>query len=278
VTEDVSVLCGSTFFGKDGRSLKSFKPADLGSCAGITYNAASALVVPNSTEEQIDGYALSLEQLAQASTDPSVIEDTNLRVSKLRGKVGSILIPYTTESQARWQTEVAEDGWRAVSSAAKGGVVPGSGLGLIRAVRDWIMTPGFYEETGVFGVGSGEELGIDVLTVSCGAILEGLVDSESLPVDANDFDTLRAFAEKGGLSNPSIYSVGKDLDAKTAFWLGDSRSEKEFAKQFESASVAGVYDPITVLTTALLGAASEACNFIETVAIITPSLPEQKNA
>src|SRR5947207_8507091 len=133
--EDIAVLTGGKVISEDlGIKLENVKLEDLGSARRVTLDKETTTI--------IDGSGDTKDLQARVKTLKTQIEDTSSdydreklqeRLAKLVGGVAIIRVGAATETELKEKKARVEDAMNATRAAVEEGIVPGGGVGPIRA-------------------------------------------------------------------------------------------------------------------------------------------------
>jgi chaperonin GroEL len=135
--DDIAILTGAHALTEDtGTLLKSVTIADLGSAKKVTISKDRTTIVEGGGTTQ--AIHARLAQLRAQSTDTASdydLEKLQERIAKLAGGIAVIKVGATTESELKEKKARVEDAMRATKAAVEEGILPGGGVGLLRAAR-----------------------------------------------------------------------------------------------------------------------------------------------
>lgn len=146
--EDLAAISGATVIGKNnGVLLNSFDfHKHTGKVTSITISMSRCTIVrPDlkmGAQRAYDGLLERLEALIAAAEDADSAAAITARLSNLKGKVGVVKIPASTQGDASWRFEVVNDAWRAAQSALLHGALPGCGRALMESFSLVVNTDG----------------------------------------------------------------------------------------------------------------------------------------
>lgn len=238
--EDVAILTGGTVISEDtGRTLESVTVQDLGRADRVTSDKDNTVIVGGKGEKaHVDSRIKQIKQQIEVATSDFDKEKLEERLAKLAGGVAVIKVGAATEVELKEKKYRVEDATHATKAAAEEGVVPGSGVALIRAGK--VLTS--LKSTG------DEAKGIKIVAAALSAPLEKIV------------------ANAGG--NVKV------VTAQVTRATGD-KSYNALTGKVESMLAAGIVDPAKVTRSALQNAASVAAMILTTEALVT-DIPEEK--
>lgn len=135
--EDIAFATGSTIVSdENGLSFKNTEYSHLGSAKKIIVSRDNTVIIGASApadklEERVNGIKVQLES-AVSDYDKEKFQE---RISKLCGKISSISVGGTTESEMKSRKYKVEDAVHATRSAIDEGVVPGGGVTMLRVSK-----------------------------------------------------------------------------------------------------------------------------------------------
>src|SRR5437660_1570066 len=153
--EDIAILSGGRLISEDiGVKLENVKWEDLGDAKRVTIDKDNTTLVTDtddkSRKELIAGRVKQIRQLIEDTTSDYDREKLQERLAKLVGGVAIIKVGAATETEMKEKKARVEDAMHATKAAVEEGIVPGSGVALLRASEalDGLKLPGD-EGTGV---------------------------------------------------------------------------------------------------------------------------------
>ena len=242
--EDLGFLTGGRVITEDlGIKLENVKWEDLGDAKKIVITKDETTLVTDAGDparhEAVSGRVKQLRNQIEESSSDYDREKLQERLAKLVGGVAIIQVGAATETEMKEKKARVEDAMHATKAAVEGGIVPGGGVALLRAI-------GAVEATEATG---DELLGVDIVRRA----LEE--PTRQIAINAG---------EEGSV-------VVRDLMLKT----GSEGFNAETGK-LEDLLAAGVMDPAIVTKTALANAASIAALMLTTEAIVS-TIPEKES-
>ena len=136
--EDLAILTGAELVSEErGLSLKNLDQEWLGSASQVICSKDKTTIVGGEgKQEKIKARIQQIESEIKEAT--STYDEKNLqeRKAKLQGGVAVIRVGAPTESEMKKKKQMFEDSLNSTRAALEGGVVPGGGVGLLRASRD----------------------------------------------------------------------------------------------------------------------------------------------
>ena len=184
---------------------------------------------------ELNKYANKLKLLLQTMTVKKLQE----RLAKLAGGVAVIKVGGSTEIEVKERKDRVDDALNATRAAVEEGIVPGGGTALLRASRN----------ISVKGINDDEQSGIEIVVAAL-----------QYP--------LRQIADNAGVEGAVV--VGNVIAENKANYGYDAQNDKygDMVKK-------GIIDPVKVVRTALMDAASVASLILTTeVAIVEAPKPE----
>lgn len=233
--EDLAIVCGTTIF-SDSTGIKPEEATleDLGSCRRIIIDALKTTVIGS----KIDFGAIMsrINQIrSQIANSDSKFEVSNLqeRLAKLTGGIAVIKVGGILDSDIIERKHRIEDALSAVRAAMSEGIVPGGGICLLNARREFLD-----------GLGTADiDEGVKIVLRAC----EG---------------PLITICENAGFDGPSIMAQISKADLGTDYGF-DALNEK-YGNMLEL----GIIDPAKVVKSALRNAASIAGLILTTEVLI----------
>ncbi len=243
--EDIAVLTGGTVIAEDkGLTLEGATLEMLGSCEKITIDKDNTTIVNGDGEKKnINSRVAQIKAQIEISTSDYDKEKLQERLAKLAGGVAVIYVGAASEVELKEKKDRVDDALSATRAAVEEGIIPGGGVGYIRAIKDLEKLKGDNED---------ETTGIQIVKR---AIEE----------------PLRQIVENAGLEGSVI--VQRVKEGKDDF--GYNAHTNKYENLYES----GVIDPTKVARIALENAASIAGMFLTTECVLveeeqeTPQMP-----
>ncbi|MDD5730674.1 MAG: chaperonin GroEL [Candidatus Omnitrophica bacterium] len=238
--EDIATLTGGKAITEDlGIKLENVDIEDLGRAKRVKIDKENTTIVEGAGKNQaINGRIAQLKKQIEDTDSDYDKEKLQERLAKLAGGVAVINVGASTETEMKEKKARVEDALHATRAAVEEGIIPGGGVGLIRAIPalDSLKVSGD-EKVGVDIVRRSLEEPIRMLTTNAG--LEGSVVVQ------------RIKQEK--------INIGYDVN------------QDEYVDMIE----AGVIDPTKVTRSALQNASSIAALLLTTEALIVDK-PEKE--
>jgi len=235
--EDIAILTGGRVITADlGIKLENVKWEDLGDARKIVITKDDTTIVTDSegTErhEVIAGRVKQLRNQIEESSSDYDREKLQERLAKLVGGVAIIKVGAATETEMKEKKARVEDAMHATKAAVEGGIVPGGGVALLRAIA---AVSALEAEGDV-------RLGVQIVRRA----LEE--PTRQIAINAGEEGTV----------------VVRDLMVKTGSWGFNAATGT-----FEDLLAAGIIDPAKVTKTALQNAASIAGLMLTTEAMVS---------
>ena len=232
--EDIAILTGGTVITEDkGLTLEGATLDMLGTCEKITIDKENTTVVNgDGAKENITARVNQIKAQIEASTSDYDKEKLQERLAKLSGGVAVIYVGAASEVELKEKKDRVDDALSATRAAVEEGIIPGGGVGYIRAIEDL---------EGMKGENEDETTGI--------AIIKRAIE-----------EPLRQIVENAGIEGSVI--VQKVKEGKADF--GYNARTNQFENLYES----GVIDPTKVARIAIENAASIAGMFLTTECVI----------
>ncbi len=235
--EDVAILTGGKVISEDlGIKLENVSWEDLGDARKVVITKDDITLVTESEgtarHEAISARVKQLRhQIEEISSDYDR-EKLQERLAKLVSGVAIIKVGAATETEMKEKKARVEDAMHATRAAVEGGIVPGGGVALLRAIEAVAAVKA--EGDALLGVG----------------IVKRALEEPTRQIAINA-------GEEGGV-------VVRDLLAKSGSWGYNADTG-----QFEDLLAAGIIDPAKVTKTALQNAASIAGLMLTTEAMVS---------
>jgi chaperonin GroEL len=220
--EDLAVLTGGAVIAEEtGRSLQKATIEDLGRARRVEVDRDNCTLIGGAGKaDAIAARAASIRQAMAAETSDYDREKLQERIAKLSGGVALIKVGAATETEMKERKARTEDALHATRAAVEEGVLPGGGVGLLRA-RDKVRS--------LHGANAEQDAGIRI-------VLRALEEP------------LRQLARNGG-QEPSVV-VARVTEGAGNFGFNAATGE------FGDMIAMGVLDPCKVTRTGLQNAAS----------------------
>jgi len=232
--EDIAVLTGGTVITEEkGLTLEGATLDMLGTCEKISVDKENTTIVNgDGAKENIEARVKQIKSQIEASTSDYDKEKLQERLAKLAGGVAVIYVGAASEVELKEKKDRVDDALSATRAAVEEGIIPGGGVGYIRAIADI---------EGMKGENEDETTGI--------AIIKRAIE-----------EPLRQIVENAGIEGSIIVQKVKEGKADYGY---NARTN-----QFENLYESGVIDPTKVARIALENAASIAGMFLTTECVI----------
>ena len=245
--QDIAILTNGTVISEDlGIKLENVSLKDLGRAKHVHITKDDTVIVDGSGKKKdISARVEQIRQQAEATSSDYDREKLQERLAKLAGGVAVIKVGGSTEIEVKERKDRVDDALNATRAAVEEGIVPGGGTALLRASR-FINYEGRNDD---------EKAGVDIVRAAL-----------SYPV--------RQIADNAGVEGAVV--VGKIVSENKANFGYDAQNEK-----YVDMVKAGIIDPVKVVRTALMDAASVAGLILTTEAAIVeapkadaPAMPD----
>ena len=232
--QDIAILTNGTVISEDlGIKLENVSLKDLGTAKHIHITKDDTVVVDGAGKKKdIKARVDQIRAQAEATSSEYDKEKLQERLAKLSGGVAVIKVGGSTEIEVKERKDRVDDALNATRAAVEEGIVPGGGTALLRASR-------FID---VKGDNDDQKAGIEIVKAAL-----------QYPV--------RQIADNAGVEGAVV--VGKILAENKANFGYDAQKDK-----YVDMVKAGIIDPVKVVRTALMDAASVASLILTTEAAI----------
>lgn len=232
--QDIAVLTGGIVISEEqGYKLENADLSYLGSADAVTVDKENTTIVGGQgKKEDIQARIAQIKAQIQTTTSDYDKEKLQERLAKLSGGVAVLYVGAATEVEMKEKKDRVDDALHATRAAIEEGIVPGGGIGYIRAIESL---------AGLAGENSDETTGI--------AIVRRAIE-----------EPLRQIVRNCGLDGSIV--VQKVRDGKDDYGF-NARTE-----QYENLLAAGVIDPTKVTRIALENAASVAGLLLTTECVV----------
>ena len=239
--EDIAILTGGKAITEDlGLKLESIDVDDLGRAKKVKVDKENTTIVEGAGKSQgISGRIAQLRKQIEDCDSDYDREKLQERLAKLAGGVAVINVGAATETEMKEKKARVEDALHATRAAVEEGIIPGGGVGLVRAIPS-------LEKIKLDG---DEKVGADIVRRS----LE---------------EPIRQLAINAGLEGSVVVQAVKGEKAN----VGYDVSQNNYVDMIE----AGVIDPTKVTRSALQNAASIAALLLTTEATVCDK-PEKED-
>ena len=238
--EDIAILTGGTVISEErGMKLENTTINDLGVADKVTVNKENTTIVNGAGDrDMIQARVNQIKQQISVTTSDYDKEKLQERLAKLAGGVAVLYIGAASEVEMKEKKDRVDDALHATRAAIEEGIIPGGGVGYIRAIE---------QLEGLKGDNDDQTTGIEIIKR---AIEE----------------PLRQIVTNAGKEGPVI--VQKVKEGKEDFGY-NAQTDK-----FEHLYKTGVIDPAKVARIALENAASIAGMFLTTEAVVVEEKEE----
>ncbi|GAV63848.1 Cpn60_TCP1 domain-containing protein [Cephalotus follicularis] len=241
--QDLAILTGGQVITEElGLNIENVGPEVLGSCKKATVSKDDTIILDGSgdrktIEERVDQLRSSIE-LSSSDYDKEKLQE---RLAKLSGGVAVLKIGGASETEVSEKKDRVTDALNATKAAVEEGIVPGGGVALLYASKelDKLQTANFDQKIGVQIIQNA--LKMPVHTIASNAGVEGAV------------------------------VVGKLLEQDDPD-LGYDAAKGEYIDMVK----AGIIDPLKVIRTALVDAASVSSLMTTTEAVVVELPKDEK--
>jgi chaperonin GroEL len=232
--EDIAILTGGTVITEEkGLTLEGATLDMLGTCEKIVSDKENTTIVNgDGAKENIEARVKQIKSQIDASTSDYDKEKLQERLAKLSGGVAVIYVGAASEMELKEKKDRVDDALSATRAAVEEGIIPGGGVGYIRAISVLEDLKGDNED---------ETTGI--------AIIKRAIE-----------EPLRQIVENAGIEGSVIVQKVKEGKADYGY---NARTN-----QFENLYESGVIDPTKVARVAIENAASIAGMFLTTECVI----------
>ncbi|PRQ25609.1 putative chaperonin Cpn60/TCP-1 family, groEL-like apical domain, groEL-like equatorial [Rosa chinensis] len=240
--QDLAILTGGEVITEElGLNLEKVGPEMLGTCKRITVSKDDTVILDGAGDKKaIEERCEQLRSSIELSTSDYDKEKLQERLAKISGGVAVLKIGGASEAEVGEKKDRVTDALNATKAAVEEGIVPGGGAALLYASKelDKLQTANFDQKIGVQIIQNA--LKMPVSTIASNAGVEGAV------------------------------VVGKLLEQDNPD-LGYDAAKGEYVDMIK----AGIIDPLKVIRTALVDAASVSSLMTTTEAVVV-SLPEKE--
>ncbi|KAI4380646.1 hypothetical protein MLD38_006813 [Melastoma candidum] len=243
--QDLAVLTGGEVITEElGMNLEKVDLEMLGSCKKITVSKDDTIVLDGAGDKKgIEERCEQIRSAIESSTSDYDKEKLQERLAKLSGGVAVLKIGGASEAEVGEKKDRVTDALNATKAAVEEGIVPGGGAALLYASKelDKLQTANFDQKIGVQIIQNA--LKTPVHTIASNAGVEGAV------------------------------VVGKLLEQDNPD-LGYDAAKGEYVDMVK----AGIIDPLKVIRTALVDAASVSSLLTTTEAVVVELPKDEKEA
>jgi chaperonin GroEL len=240
--EDIAVLTGGVVISEEkGLTLESAKLDMLGSAEKIVVDKENTTIVNGGGDKaNISGRVKQIKVQIENTTSDYDKEKLQERLAKLAGGVAVLYVGAASEVEMKEKKARVEDALSATRAAVEEGIIPGGGVGYIRAIKKLASLKGENED---------QNTGISIVKRA----LE---------------EPLRQIVENAGFEGSVV--VQKIKDGKDDFGFNAQTNK------YENLLKSGVIDPTKVARIALENAASIAGIFLTTECVVAEKPEEEK--
>ena len=233
--EDIAILTGGTVITEErGFKLEATKIDMLGKAEKISIDKENTTIVNGEgKKDAIKGRINQIKAQIENTTSSYDKEKLQERLAKLSGGVAVLYVGAVTEVEMKAKKDLVDDALNATRAAIAEGIIPGGGVGFIRAINDLEKIKGVNED---------EQTGIEIIK----RVLE---------------EPLRQIAENAGFEGSVV--TNKVFEGKGDYGF-NAQTEK-----YEDFFKTGVIDPTKVARIALENAASVAGMFLTTECVVS---------
>ena len=233
--EDIAILTGGTVITEEkGYRLEDATLAELGTADKITVTKDNTTIVNGQgAKENINARAAQIKAQIASTTSDYDREKLQERLAKIAGGVAVIYVGAASEVEMKEKKDRVEDALNATRAAIEEGIIPGGGVGFIRAISSIEKMKGENDD---------ETTGI--------AIIKRALE-----------EPLRQIVENAGLEGSVVVNKVREGEGDFGF---NARTET-----YENLLKTGVIDPVKVSRVALENAASIASMLLTTECVIS---------
>ena len=233
--EDIAILTGGTVITEEkGYRLEDATLAELGTADKITVTKDNTTIVNGQgAKENIDARAAQIKAQIATTTSDYDREKLQERLAKIAGGVAVIYVGAASEVEMKEKKDRVEDALNATRAAIEEGIIPGGGVGFIRAISSIENLKGENDD---------QTTGI--------AIVKRALE-----------EPLRQIVENAGLEGSVVVNKVREGEGDFGF---NARTET-----YENLLKTGVIDPVKVSRVALENAASIASMLLTTECVIS---------
>lgn len=241
--QDIATLCGAQVISEEiGIKMENVQLNQLGRARKVVAQKEKTTIIEGKgKKEDIDARIKQIKSELQTTESEFDKEKLQERLAKLSGGVAVIKVGAATEVEQKAKQKKTENALNATRAAIEEGVLPGGGVGLLRAAASLAKL-----ESELDG---DEKTGIRILKKAL-----------EMPI--------KQIAENAGLEGAIVIQEVKKQQGSFGF---NAHTEK-----FEDLIKAGVIDPTKVVRTALENASSAAAMLLTTEAVVAEEKEEDK--
>jgi chaperonin GroEL len=232
--EDIAILTGGTaVFESLGIKLESLQLTDLGRAKKVLISKDTTTVIEGAGKSSdIKARIDQLRREIENTTSDYDREKLEERLAKLAGGVAKVNVGAATESEMKEKKARVEDALHATRAAVEEGILPGGGVGLLRAASSLKAGESLTHD---------QKVGYDIVLRACRAPLTMIAENAG---------------QDGGIVCEKVAEAKGNLGYNA---LSD---------KYEDLVKAGVIDPTKVARTALANAASVATLLLTSDALV----------
>ncbi|KAL5990265.1 hypothetical protein ACLOJK_011162 [Asimina triloba] len=241
--QDLAVLTGGDLITEElGMKLEKIEPDMLGTCKKVTISKDDTVILDGAGDKKaIEERVEQLRSAIELSTSDYDKEKLQERLAKLSGGVAVLKIGGASEAEVGEKKDRVNDALNATKAAVEEGILPGGGVALLYASKelDKLQTANFDQKIGV-------------------QIIQNALKT---PV--------HSIASNAGVEGAVV--VGKLLEQENPD-LGYDAAKGEYVDMVKS----GIIDPLKVIRTALVDAASVSALMTTTEAVVVELPKDEK--
>lgn len=240
VMEDIAVLTGGVVVSSEkGMKLDKFDLSWFGKARSINVSKETTTIVDGAgAEDAISSRIDELKNQIDKSSTPYEKEKIQERLAKFTGGVSIIHVGGNTETEMKEKKDRVDDALNAVKAAIEEGIIPGGGVGLLRA-RTYITNQ--------------DSNGGKIVYNACS-------------------EPFKKILQNAGIEEEKIFQIINQVIGKREHWVGyDIKSNS-----FQNMRTAGIIDPARVTRIAIENAASIAGTILLTESVIGEIETDQK--
>lgn len=232
--EDIAILTGGKVVAEEaGMKLENTKLPDLGRAKKVVIDKDNTTIVGGAGKKgEIEGRIRQIKAQVDGASGEYDREKLQERLAKLAGGVAVIRVGAATEAEMKEKKARVEDALNATRAAVEEGIVPGGGVGFIRAIK---------AVEGFTGADDEEKAGVSIVK----RVLE---------------EPLRGISANAGWDGSVV--VGKVSESKGSEGFDAGKLE------YTDLIAAGIIDPAKVSRSAILNASSVAGLLLTTEALV----------
>jgi len=243
--QDIATITGGQVISKElGHTLETVNLKQLGKAKNISVDKNHTLIIGGKGEQkQVDERIENIRRQLKESTSTYDQQKLRERLAKLTGGVCIIKVGGYSEVEVNEKKDRIDDALHATRAALEAGIVPGGGCALLYA--------GLALES-VKGDNFDQNVGIDIIREACRSPISKIVENAG---------------KEGGVVISRLIEGKNNLNKR----MGYDALNDEFVDMIEK----GIIDPLKVVKTALIDAASIAGLMITSEVLIVDE-PEKK--